>query len=140
MLDIDPVLMVIVAITFLLVLARLNSCLYKPLLKHIDDRDESIKKDLVNAKGNDADVEGMLAEANDVIAKAKKEAGAIKQKAYDEAMEVATTRLNEAKVSIETKYDEFVKSLDTELVALKSTLSSQLPLYKKSIKAKISSI
>jgi F-type H+-transporting ATPase subunit b len=140
MLDIDPVLMVIIAVTFLLVLARLNSCLYKPLLKHIDDRDESIKKDLANAKGNDADVEGMLAEANDVIAKAKKEANAIKQKAYDEAMEVATTRLNEAKVSIEAKYDEFVKNLDTELVALRSTLSSQLPLYKESLKAKISSI
>ncbi len=44
MLDISPVLLLSSAIIFLLVVARLNSCLFVPLLKHMDDRAESIKK------------------------------------------------------------------------------------------------
>ena len=44
MLDISPVLLLSSGIIFLLVVARLNSCLFKPLLKHMDDRATSIKK------------------------------------------------------------------------------------------------
>ncbi|WP_252981471.1 F0F1 ATP synthase subunit B family protein [Aliarcobacter butzleri] len=72
MLDISPVLLLSSGIIFLLVVARLNSCLFKPLLKHMDERTSSIKKDLEDAKSNGADVEGMLAEANEIISKAKK--------------------------------------------------------------------
>lgn len=140
MLDISPVLMVSSAIIFLLVLARLNSCLFKPLLKHMDERSESIKKDLENAKSNAADVDGMLAEANEVIAAAKREAAAIREKAQSEAQSVATGKLESAKSEIEGKYNDFISSMDSEIKSLKDTLTSQLPLYKESLKAKISSI
>lgn len=140
MLDISPVLMASSAIIFLLVLARLNSCLFKPLLKHMDERSESIQKDLDNAKNNAADVDGMLAEANEVIAAAKKEAAAIREKAQSEAQGVANGKLEVAKSEIEAKYNNFVSELDGEIKSLKDTLTSQMPLYKESLKAKVSSI
>lgn len=140
MLDISPVLMASSAIIFLLVLARLNSCLFKPLLKHMDERSESIKKDLENAKTNAADVDGMLAEANEVIAAAKKEAAVIREKAQSEAQSIATEKLNTAKSNMESKYNDFVKELDGEVKSLKDTLTSQIPLYQESLKAKVSSI
>lgn len=140
MLDIDPVLLLISGITFLLVLMRLNSCLFKPLLKHMDERDDAIKTDLANARNNAADVDGMLADANDVIATAKKEAAMIREKAYSEANEIAASKLNVAKSDIEIKYNDFVKSLDEEIIVLKDTLSAQMPQYKDSLKAKLSTI
>ncbi|MEA1915746.1 MAG: F0F1 ATP synthase subunit B' [Campylobacterota bacterium] len=140
MLDIDPVLLLISGITFLLVLMRLNSCLFKPLLKHMDERDDAIKTDLENARNNAADVDGMLADANDVIATAKKEAAIIREKAYSEANEIATSKLNDAKSDIENRYNDFVKSLDEEVIVLKNTLSAQMPQYKDSLKAKLSTI
>lgn len=140
MLDISPVLMASSAIIFLLVLARLNSCLFKPLLKHMDERSESIKKDLDDAKNNAADVDGMLAEANEVIAAAKKEAAVIREKAQSEAQSVANEKLVSAKSEIEGKYNDFIASLDVEINSLKDTLTSQMPLYKESLKAKVSSI
>ncbi|XPV54524.1 MAG: F0F1 ATP synthase subunit B' [Halarcobacter ebronensis] len=109
MLDISPVLLLSSGIIFFLVVARLNSCLFKPLLKHMDDRADSIKKDLENAKSNSANVDGMLAEANDVIAAAKKEAASIREKAYNEAKESADAKLANAKVKLEEKSDEFAK-------------------------------
>ncbi|MDD2640680.1 MAG: F0F1 ATP synthase subunit B' [Sulfurimonadaceae bacterium] len=140
MLDISPILLLSSGIIFLLVLARLNSCLFKPLLKHMDDRAESIKKDLENAKSNGADVNGMLAEANDVIAKAKKEAAAIRDKAYNEAKDIADAKLISAKSDLETKYAEFTKELQNETAALKDSLVASMPQFNESLKAKLRSI
>ncbi|RXJ94911.1 F0F1 ATP synthase subunit B' [Malaciobacter molluscorum] len=140
MLDISPVLLLSSGIIFLLVVARLNSCLFKPLLKHMDDRSESIKRDLDNAKSNSANVDGMLAEANDVIAAAKKEAAAIRDKAYNEAKQNADVKLANAKANLEVKTEEFANTLQEETKALKDSLVASMPQFNESLKAKLSSI
>ncbi len=140
MLDISPVLLLSSGIIFLLVVARLNSCLFKPLLKHMDDRAESIKRDLENAKSNSANVDGMLAEANDVIAAAKKEAAAIRDKAYNEAKVNADAKLANAKADLEVKTEEFAKNLQVETQTLKDSLIASMPQFNESLKAKLSSI
>ena len=140
MLDISPILLLSSGLVFLLVLARLNSCLYKPLFKHIDDRENQIKTDMENAKANGADVDGMLAEAKEIIAQAKKEAFSIRDKARLEAQEVAEGKIEAAKAQTESKYNDFVQTLATEKVSLENSLVSQLPLFKEGLKAKLSSI
>jgi len=140
MLDISPILLLSSGLVFLLVLARLNSCLYKPLFKHMDDRDSQIKTDMANAKANGADVDGMLAEAKEIIANAKKEAFSIREKARLEATVVSEEKLNVAKVKIENDYNDFLKTLQNEKVSLENSLVSQLPLFKEGLKAKLSSI
>jgi len=140
MLDISPILLLSSGLVFLLVLARLNSCLYKPLFKHMDDRDNQIKTDMANAKSNGADVDGMLAEAKEIVANAKKEAFSIREKARLEAIDVSEEKINVAKVKIDEKYNEFIKTLQDEKVSLENSLVSQLPLFKEGLKAKLSSI
>jgi F-type H+-transporting ATPase subunit b len=140
MLDISPILLLSSGLVFLLVLARLNSCLYKPLFKHMDDRDNQIKTDMANAKSNGADVDGMLDEAKEIIAQAKKEAFSIREKARLEASEVAEGKLNAAKVKTEENFIDFVKALGEEKLSLENSLVSQLPLFKEGLKAKLSSI
>lgn len=140
MLDISPILLLSSGLVFLLVLARLNSCLYKPLFKHMDDRDNQIKTDMANAKSNGADVDGMLANAKEIIAQAKKEAFSIREKARLEAIEVAEVKTTSAKVKIEEKYTNFLQALKEEKLTLENSLVSQLPLFKEGLKAKLSSI
>jgi len=140
MLDISPVLLLISAIVFLLVLARLNSCLYKPLMKHMDERDDKIKSDLASVQGNSADIDGMLSEANSLIANAKVEAVSIRDKASSEANEIAQSKLNGAKSEIEDKFNSFIETLKVERETLKQELSASMPLFKDSLKAKINSI
>ncbi|MGB3751582.1 MAG: F0F1 ATP synthase subunit B' [Arcobacteraceae bacterium] len=140
MLDISPILLLSSGLVFLLVLARLNSCLYKPLFKHIDDRNAQIKTDMENAKANGADVDGLLDEAKEIIAQAKKEAFSIREKARLEATVVAEEKLQSAKTKIDEKYNDFVKVLVEEKVSLENSLVSQLPLFKEGLKAKLSSI
>ena len=140
MLDLSPILLVGSALVFLLVLARLNSCLYKPLMKHMDDRDNQIKTDLENAKSNATEVEDMLAEANDIIAMAKKEANSIREKARVEATEVAEAKLSEAKSQMDQKYNGFLTALAEEKDALEKSLIANMPTFKDGLKAKLNSI
>ena len=140
MLDISPVLLLSSGIIFLLVVARLNSCLFVPLLKHMDDRAESIKRDFENAQSNSADVDGMLEEASHIIAEAKKEAAAIREKAQSEAKEIAEAKLAKAKEELEAKSLKFTKDLEDETKALKESLVAAMPQFNESLKAKISSI
>ncbi len=140
MLDISPVLLLSSGIIFLLVVARLNSCLFKPLIKHMDDRAASIKKDLEDAKSNGADVDGLLAQANDLLVGAKKEAAAIREQAYKEAKESADAKLASAKSNLEAKSVEFAKNLQDDTKALKDSLLSSMPQFNESLKAKLSSI
>jgi F-type H+-transporting ATPase subunit b len=140
MLDISPILLLSSGIVFLLVLARLNSCLYKPLFKHMDDRDNQIKSDIENAKNNGADVDGMLEEANNIIAQAKKEALSIREKAKLDASGVANIKLTDVKAKIEEDYTSFVAALGEEKVSLENSLVSQMPQFKEGLKAKLSSI
>ena len=140
MLDISPILLLSSGLVFLLVLARLNSCLYKPLFKHMDDRDNQIKTDMENARNNSADVEGMFEEAKHIIAQAKHEALSIREKAKSEATKAAEVKLAKAKEEAEQKYNEFVKAIEVEKAELESSLVSQMPLFKDSLKAKLSTI
>jgi len=140
MLDISPILLLSSGIIFLLVLARLNSCLYKPLFKHIDERETQIRTDIENAKNNGADVDGMLEEASHIIAQAKKEALSIREKARLDATEIAKHKLDSFKGQAEDKYNSFLASLEKEKVELENSLVSQMPLFKEGLKAKLSSI
>lgn len=140
MLDISPVLLLSSGIIFLLVVARLNSCLFKPILQHMDERSAQIKKDLGDSKSNSADVDGFLAEANDLLSKAKREAAAIREQAYKEAKDSADVKLASAKLNLEAKSAEFAKSLQDETKALKASLLSSMPQFNESLKSKLSSI
>jgi len=140
MLDISPILLLSSGIIFLLVLARLNSCLYKPLFKHMDDRTKSIAKDLEDAKNNGSNIDGMLVEAKEIIAKAKVEASLIRENTTAQAKELANSKLVVVKAEMDTKYNNFVKTLAVEKETLKEALGVSMPLFKESLRLKISSI
>ena len=106
----------------------------------MDDRAASIKKDLEDAKSNGADVDGLLAQANDLLVGAKKEAAAIREQAYKEAKESADAKLASAKSNLEAKSVEFAKNLQDDTKALKDSLLSSMPQFNERLKAKLSSI
>ena len=140
MLDISGGLLVASAVIFLIVLVILNKWLYKPLIKFMDDRDASIKKDLENVTKNSSDVDGFYKEADDIASKARAEAQAIREKAINEAKKLAEAKISSKKEELERSYNEFLASLEEEKTGLKNSLLSQVPLFKESLKAKFSQL
>jgi len=125
---------------FLIVLRRLNSCLYQPLLNHMDERSKTISNDLEKAKGNGADVDTYLQDANKIIADAKAEAYTIKDNAFNSAKAKADEKIANAKNEIEKRQEDFFKSLTSEKESLESSLVANMPDFQNALKAKISNI
>jgi len=140
MLDISPILLLSSAVVFLLVLARLNSCLYNPLLKHMDERSESIKVDLEKAQNNVSNVDELYAQASTIIATAKKEASSIRQSALNDAKSSGETKVNEFKTNLDEKYNVFITDLNSQTGSLKLSLLDQLPSFKEQLTSKLKSI
>ena len=76
MLDISPMLLGSTLIVFLVLIAVLNSLLYKPLFSYMEKRDADIKRDLDLVGNNDAQISALNAEAEKILAIGKSNAEA----------------------------------------------------------------
>ncbi len=140
MLDISPILLLVTGFVFFTLLILLNKILYRPLLEFIDNRNDSIKRDLENAGKNTSDVEAYYKEANQIISEAKAEAGKIREAALSEAKEIATKRVEQKQSELEEEYALFLKDLEVEKTEFTESLSANIPLFRDSIKQKLASI
>jgi F-type H+-transporting ATPase subunit b len=140
MLDISPMLLGITLIVFLILIAVLNSVLFKPLFTYMEKRDADIKKDLDEVGSNDAEIAAMQAKANAIINEAKLEAAALREKVIADAKELADSKLEAKRAELAKEYEAFESSLAQEREELKSALLSQVPLFKEAVKVKFSQI
>lgn len=140
MLDISPILLLVTVAVFFTLLIVLNKILYKPLLTFIDNRNESIKRDLENAGRNTSDVEAYYKEANQIIQEAKVEAGKIREVALSEAREIAAKRVEQKQSELDEEYALFLKDLNAEKTEFTESLSAKIPLFRDSIKQKLGNI
>ncbi|MGW8169247.1 MAG: FoF1 ATP synthase subunit B' [Sulfurovaceae bacterium] len=138
MLDIHLPLMVFVFVVLMTLLFLLNRILFKPLIGFMDERNQSIAKDLESSKNLSGDSEELHAKAVQIISDAKAEAAIIRQKAIDEAKLVAQGKIDAKQKELEVAYDSFAQNLAKEKNALKDALLAQMPLFKDGIKAKLS--
>ncbi len=138
MLDIHLPLMVFVFVVLMTLLFLLNRILFKPLIGFMDERNQSIAKDLESSKNLSGDSEELHAKAMQIISDAKTEAATIRQKAIDEAKLVAQGKIDAKQKELEATYDSFAQNLAKEKNALKDALLAQMPQFKDGIKAKLS--
>ena len=140
MLDIHLPLMLFVLALFLFLLVVLNVMLVQPLVKFMDDRDNSIAKDLEAAKGLSGNSDELNAKADENISNAKNEAAAIRQKAIDDEKTLSASKVETRQSELDQEYVSFVEKLTKEKESLKNALLSQMPLFKESLKAKFSKL
>jgi len=140
MLDISPILLLVTGVVFFVLLILLNKILYKPLLEFIDNRNDSIKRDLENAGKNTSDVEAYYKEANQIILEAKAQAGKIREAALSEAKEIAAKKVEQKQSELDEEYTAFLKELEAEKTEFQASLSANIPLFRDSIKQKLGNI
>lgn len=140
MLDINPVLLASTIIVFLILIAVLNSWLYNPLFKHMNDRDALLKKELDEVGSTKDEVEALLAKAEGIVTDAKREAAELREKVIADAKELAESKLEAKRAELASEYLEFQQSLADEREKLNNALLSQVPLFKEAVKAKFSQI
>ena len=140
MLDINPILLVATFVVFLTLIAVLNSWLYNPLFAYMKKRDDDIKKDLQRVGNNDDEINELHSKAESIIANAKLDAAALREKVIADAKELADSKLEAKRAELASQYLEFERSLAESKEQLSSDLKSQIPLFKEAVKAKFSQI
>lgn len=140
MLDIDPLLMLLVFVVFIVLMYSLNEILYKPLLSFMDNRDKSIKNDLESIRGNDREIANLQAEAESILTEARKEAGRIKEEAQDGARKLAEAQIEEKRSEFERKKSDYLNTLKSETDLLHESLRTQIPVFQESLKAKLNQL
>ncbi|MDL0088907.1 FoF1 ATP synthase subunit B' [Campylobacter gastrosuis] len=140
MLEINPPLVVLTAIVFLGLIAILNSLLYKPMLKFIDERNASIKADEESVSQNANDLGAYEAQIQSIIADARSEANKIKQEAIDAAKNAAADEISSKKTALEAEYTQFLNALNAQKDELKASLLVKLPELKTALNGKLSRI
>lgn len=103
MLDIIPALLLVTGTVFLVLLILLNKTLYKPLLEFIDNRNNSINRDLENAGKNASDVVAYYKEVETILSEGKMEAAKIREAALNEAKEKAAKKVEQKRVILKLK-------------------------------------
>ncbi len=140
MLDISPILLGVTLVVFLILIAVLNSWLYRPLLSYMNKRDADLKRDLQKVGSNDDEVSVLIAKSEQTVMDAKLEAAALREKVIADAKELAQSKLEVKRAELASEYLEFEQTLAQERKELNNALLSQAPLFKEAIKAKFSQL
>ena len=140
MLDISPILLGVTLVVFLILIAVLNSWLYRPLLSYMSKRDADLKRDLHQVGSNDDEVSALIAKSEQTVMDAKLEAAALREKVIADAKELAQSKLEAKRAELAGEYLEFEKTLSQERNELNNALLLQVPLFKEAIKAKFSQL
>ncbi|MBD3798456.1 F0F1 ATP synthase subunit B' [Sulfuricurvum sp.] len=140
MLDISPMLLGSTLIVFLVLIAALNSLLYKPLFSYMEKRDADIKHDLEQVGSNDAEIAAFHAKAEKIISDAKLEAAALREKVIAEAKALANSKIETKRAELAQEYARFESELSAERTRLIAALHNEMAAFQSAILAKLNQI
>ncbi|EAK9857277.1 F0F1 ATP synthase subunit B' [Campylobacter lari] len=138
--DVHFSIMIATGVIFLLMIAILNSMLYKPLIKFMDSRDLTIKNDEEKMKKNSDDVSNVESELEKNHIQTRDEINQIKSKAIEEAKLKQEKELSTRKRELEDQMLVFLKSLREKEKELKEEMRLKMPEFKQSFKDSLSKI
>lgn len=140
MLDISPMLLASTLIVFLVLIAALNSLLYKPLFSYMEKRDADIKKDLEEVGNNDAEIAAFHATAEKIISDGKLQAHAMREKAIAEAKALVASKIEAKRAELALEYAKFEEAMSEERSRLSGVLALEIPNFEAAVAAKLNQI
>ncbi|GAA9002240.1 FoF1 ATP synthase subunit B' [Helicobacter pylori] len=135
--SVNPYLMAVVFVVFVLLLWAMNVWVYRPLLAFMDNRQAEIKDSLAKIKTDNAQsveirhqIETLLKEAaerrREIIAEAIQKA----TESYDAVIKQKENELNQ-------EFEAFAKQLQNEKQVLKEQLQAQMPVFEDELNKRV---
>ncbi|MCP3737608.1 FoF1 ATP synthase subunit B' [Helicobacter pylori] len=135
--SVNPYLMAVVFVVFVLLLWAMNVWVYRPLLAFMDNRQAEIKDSLAKIKTDNAQsveighqIDALLKEAaerrREMIAEAIQKA----TESYDAVIKQKENELNQ-------EFEAFAKQLQNEKQALKEQLQAQIPVFEDELNKRV---
>lgn len=137
---VNPYLMLLVFVVFLVSVFLLNTWLYRPLLGFMEKRETSIDQDLQSVQQSDQEINKINQEIKQILEDARLQSSQIIEQATAEAKSEYEAKIAKKKLESASKIDDFFVELEKEKSSLKSSVLSHMQDFESSLKTRISQI
>lgn len=129
--------MPLMAVQFLLLAVVLNAVFYKPLTKALDERDEYIRKNDVDARERLAKSEMLVKQYEQQISDARKQSQSVLEQAQVDARNINAQKLAEAQREVQAQKEQAIGEIEQQKQAAMSSLEQQVDALSRQILEKI---
>lgn len=136
----DPWLMLLVFVVFIITMFLLNTWLFKPLIGFMDERENSLRKDIESAVSDDNEVKEIQEKIRSVLADAKAQASRIIEDAIDNAKADYDARMEKKTNEIQARLESFRADLESQKYQVRQELLADMAGFESALKGKIQQI
>jgi F-type H+-transporting ATPase subunit b len=127
----------LMAVQFLLLAALLNAIFYKPLTKALDDRDNYIRTNKVDARERLAKAERLTQEYEQKLADARRQSQAVVASAQEDAQKIASQKVAEAQREAQAQREQAALEIEQQKQEAMRSLEQQVDALSRQIKEKV---
>ncbi|MFM7406517.1 MAG: F0F1 ATP synthase subunit B' [Cuspidothrix sp.] len=127
----------LMALQFLLLAAVLNVIFYKPLTKVLDDRDNYIRTNNLDARERLAKAESLSKEYEQQLASARRQSQVAIETAQNEAKKITAQKIAEAQQEAQVQREQAAREIEQQKQAAMATLEAQVDALSNQILEKL---
>ncbi|MBR8835556.1 MAG: F0F1 ATP synthase subunit B' [Stigonema ocellatum SAG 48.90 = DSM 106950] len=127
----------LMAIQFLLLALVLNALFYKPLGKAIDDRNEYIRNNQLEAKERLSKSEGLAQQYEQELAGARRQAQTVIVEAQAEAQKIAAQKIAEAQKEAQAQREQAYREIEQQKQQAFASLEKEVDALSRQILSKL---
>ncbi|MGL5923196.1 F0F1 ATP synthase subunit B' [Chroococcidiopsis sp.] len=127
----------LMALQFLLLASVLNVIFYKPLTKALDDRDNYVRTNNVEAKERLAKAERLAKEYEQQIADARRQSQKVVADAQADAQRIAAEKIAEAQKEAQAQREQAAQEIEQQQQAAMASLQQQVDALSRQIVEKL---
>jgi F-type H+-transporting ATPase subunit b len=127
----------LMALQFLVLAAVLNAIFYKPLTKVLDDRDNFIRTNNLDARERLAKAESLTKEYEQQLASARRQSQVTMEAAQNEAKKITAQKIAEAQQEAQAQREQAAREIEQQKQAALATLEAQVDALSNQILEKL---
>lgn len=127
----------LMALQFILLVVVLNAVFYKPLSKAIDDRDDYIRKNLLEARERLAKTEKLAQQYDQELAETRRKSQATIAAAQEDAQKIAAQKMAQAQSEAQAQREQAMQEIEQQKAEALATLEQQVDALSHQILEKL---
>ncbi|MEW6492032.1 MAG: F0F1 ATP synthase subunit B' [Cyanobacteriota bacterium] len=127
----------LMALQFLLLVVVLNAVFYKPLSKAIDDRDDYIRKNLLEARERLVKTEKLAQQYDQELAETRRKSQSTIAAAQEDAQKIAAQKMAQAQAEAQAQREQAMQEIEQQKAEALATLEQQVDALSRQILEKL---
>ncbi|UOR38127.1 FoF1 ATP synthase subunit B' [Helicobacter pylori] len=135
--SVNPYLMAVVFVVFVLLLWAMNVWVYRPLLAFMDNRQAEIKDSLAKIKTDNTQSVEIRHQIDALLKEAAEKRREMIAEAIQKAVESYDAVIKQKENELNQEFEAFAKQLQNEKQALKEQLQAQMPVFENELNKRV---